>query len=613
MHVMNDPVTGRIEKLLANIECERSVRILYACESGSRAWGFASPDSDYDIRFLYARDENTYLSVVYPPDTIEVPIHDDLDPGGWDVRKALGLLGKSNGALLEWLHSPIVYRAEEGFLDRWRQAACEVFSAKNAVDHYRGLAKQMTRGKLQTEAVRAKDYLYALRAVLAAEWIFAGRGIPPVPFAELLPVAPEEIRALVPGLLEHKARTNEAERMARIPALDAFLTDRLEENTGRAGTLSSGPEDRSVLDRVFRAEIRPANPEMTADYTLERVMWKDVLLFDSVAGSHAYGLVLAHSDEDRRGVFVATPGLLGGLDSVEQVADEKNDQVYYEVGRLVELLLKNNPTALELIAMPEDCVKFRHPLFERLRPGIFLSKLCEKTFGNYAMAQVHKARGLNKKIVNPQPEERRTLLSFCHVPSGQGSVLLEDWLAERGLRQRDCGITAVRGTSGVFAIYHFEGCRGIVSPRDADVLVFTSVPKEAEPIGWMHCNEDAFKAHCKAHREYWEWVGQRNEERFATNASHGRGYDSKNLMHTLRLLKTAEDIAREGVIRVRRSDREYLLDVRAGKFRYEELVAKAEEMHAGLASLYAASGLPDEPDREAANRLLVAIRADFHG
>ena len=109
--------TKDIAHLLAEVEREHGVRILYACESGSRAWGFASPDSDYDIRFLYTRKGAYYGNVFTGSDTIEMAIEDDLDPGGWDVKKAAGLLSKSNGALVEWLHSPIVYRNDAGFLD----------------------------------------------------------------------------------------------------------------------------------------------------------------------------------------------------------------------------------------------------------------------------------------------------------------------------------------------------------------------------------------------------------------------------------------------------------------------------------------------------------------
>ncbi|MGC4013078.1 MAG: nucleotidyltransferase domain-containing protein [Luteolibacter sp.] len=605
-------VESRIAELLDQIERQHGFRILYACESGSRAWGFASPDSDYDIRFLFAHPEHAYLTIAGVTSAIDLPIVDELDAGGWDIRKAAGLLGKSNGALLEWLHSPIVYRAEPGFLDRWRATAREVFSPRAASDHYRGLAKQMWLGKLQSDQVRAKDYLYALRATLAARWILSGKGIPPVAFAELLPVAPPEIQALVPGLLKHKAATNEGERMARLPVLDAFLED-------GAGQLDDLP-DRShagmaVLDRLFFSELsRPfQETPRKKDFNLERVRRKDVLLFDTIAGSHAYGTAVEGSDEDRRGVFVAPQDFLFGLESIEQVADERNDEVYYELGRFVELLLRNNPNVLELLASPEDCIRYRHPLFDRLKPELFLSKLCALTFGEYAMGQIRKARGLNKKIVNPQPEQRLEILDFCHVPEGQGSLPVKEWLALRGLRQEDCGLTALTHTSDLFAIYHDPSVnyRGIISPKDPDALHFSSVPKDAEPIAWMTCNRDAFRAHCKAHREYWEWVANRNEERYRTNVGHGRGYDSKNLLHTLRLLDMAEEIAREGVLLVRRPNRDFLLQVRAGEFEYEELVERAEQQLVRVREAFEQSSLPDEPDRDRINALLVEIRREF--
>jgi hypothetical protein len=162
----------------------------------------------------------------------------------------------------------------------------------------------------------------------------------------------------------------------------------------------------------------------------------------------------------------------------------------------------------------------------------------------------------------------------------------------------------------MFAIYHDRSgnSRGIVSPKDPDTLIFSSVTKEAMPLAWMHFNRDAFQAHCKAHREYWEWVGQRNEERYSTNASHGRGYDSKNLMHTLRLLDMAGEIASEGVLRIRRPNRDDLLRVRSGEFAYEDLVARADEQLAAVQAAFEASPLPAQPDRDQVNALLVEIR-----
>ena len=599
-----------INTLLSRIEASHGVRIVYAVESGSRAWGFASPDSDYDIRFIFIRDEGSYVSVQEGLESIDLPLEGELDAGGWDIRKAARLLGKSNGALVEWLHSPIIYRNENGFRERWQSMAREIFSPRASSDHYRGLAKQMVLGKLRSDTVRAKDYLYALRAALAAKWIAETHTIPPVPFADLFEIAPPVIQALIPELLDHKARTAESEQMERLPELDALLHEFLESVT----TLPQGSGDITSLDRLLRSEIhRTVELLQAVDFTLERIRQPDLLLLDTVAGSQAYGTAIEGSDEDRRGVFVAPRSFIGGLDAIEQVADERNDQVYYELGHFVSLLLKNNPNALELLAMPEDCIRHRHPLFELLKPEIFLSKLCAKTFGEYAMGQIRKARGLNKKIVNPQPEMRLALLDFCHVPQGQGSVPVLAWLSDRNLDPRKCGLTAVQHAAGMFAIYHDPAAnyRGLVSPRDPDALIFSSVPKEAEPIGWMQFNHDAFRTHCKAHREYWEWVGQRNEERYTTNSQHGRGYDSKNLLHTIRLLDMAGEIAREGVLRIRRPNRDFLLRVRSGEFDYEDLVSRAEQQLVEVIDAFETCGLQDQPDRARVNRLLVEIRNAF--
>ena len=229
------------------------------------------------------------------------------------------------------------------------------------------------------------------------------------------------------------------------------------------------------------------------------------------------------------------------------------------------------------------------------------------------MGQIRKARGLNKKIVNPQPETRMALLDFCHVPEGQGSVPVIEWLTVRGIDPKRCGLTSVQHAAGMFAVYYEPAMeyRGLVSPKDPDSLVFSSVPKEAMPLTWLHLNMDAFKAHCKAHREYWEWVSQRNEARYRTNVEHGRGYDSKNLLHTLRLLDMAGEIATEGELRVRRENRDFLLRVRNGEFSYEELVERAETQLAEVQAAFERSPLPDEPDRRLVSSVLVSIREEM--
>ena len=601
-----------IEQLLANVEKERGIRILYACESGSRAWGFASPDSDYDIRFLYTRNESEYLNVFSGPDTIEMQIEDDLDPGGWDAKKAAGLLSKSNGSLVEWLHSPIVYREEKGFLELWRDACRECFCVRSSAAHYRGLAVQIWKGKCQHETVRAKDYLYVLRALFAAEWILKTKDPAPVAFEQLRAEhSPKEIDRL----LAWKSESDEGQLMERSAILDQLIEKIFSD---LAILFDGAPKEElkpEVCDKLFRRTLALSRESSSNFANVIMVRKSRGLLVDSVAGSRAYGTNHAKSDQDRRGVFVAPSKIMLGYDPISQVSDEKGDEVYYELRRVGELLLKNNPNALELLAIPEDCVRFRHPAFSLLTTELFLSKLCGQTFGNYAMGQIRKARGLNKKIVNPQPEERKTLLDFCFILEGQGSVPLLDWLESRGFEQDSCGLVGVDHACDNFALFYDEsnelGYRGIVSKKDDSALLCSSVPHEAQPKAWLSCNRDSFKAHCKSHREYWEWVELRNEERYLTNTEHGRGYDSKNLMHTLRLLDMAEEIATEGVLRVRRPNRDWLMRVRAGEFSYEEIVARAEEQLERVEAAYETAALPEYPDQKKVEEVLLEIREAF--
>lgn len=349
------------------------------------------------------------------------------------------------------------------------------------------------------------------------------------------------------------------------------------------------------------------------DLNLDRIREKDLLLLDAISGSQAYGTSTPESDEDFRGVFVMPSSFHTGLESIEQISDEKEDQQFYELTRFFGLLVKNNPTALELLYTPEDCIRYKHPAFDLIKKEFFLSKLCEQSFAGYAVTQIKKARGLNKKIVNPQPEERKHLREFCYILEGQGSKPLGEWLEYNQLSEHDCGLVAVNHAAGTYALFHGPSIpyRGIFSQKgDASVLC-SSVPYEAQPVAWMTCNFDAFKAHCRAHREYWEWVGKRNENRYQTNASHGRGYDSKNMMHTLRLLDMAIEIAEEQTIHVRRPNAEWLLQVKRGEFEYEELLSLAERKLEEVKASYAKSSLKNEPNFYETGELLLEVRNAF--
>lgn len=260
-------VREEILKRLDQAEVEHGVRILYACESGSRAWGFASPDSDYDVRFIYARDRDWYLSfdVERCRDVIEYPIIDDIDCSGWDIRKTLYLFTRTNGALLEWLHSPITYLERGPTASDLRRLAPRSLNATALCYHYSHMARGNAREYLFNDRVRLKKYFYVLRPLLAIRYIEKGKGIPPVRFEDLLEaVAPDEIRASIVALLELKRNTEELGLGDPIPEIGRFIESELE----RHGTLFSGQgrpdlldndEIRSELNTVFRHAISVAS------------------------------------------------------------------------------------------------------------------------------------------------------------------------------------------------------------------------------------------------------------------------------------------------------------------------------------------------------------------
>jgi uncharacterized protein len=341
-----------------------------------------------------------------------------------------------------------------------------------------------------------------------------------------------------------------------------------------------------------------------------------LLLFEAVTGSRAYGTDLPTSDYDRRGVFVLPKKQFYGLTDLPQVGDERNDNVYYELRRFFDLLVKNNPNMLELLAMPEDCVLYRHPLFEKIKPELFLSKLCQQTFAGYAMSQIKKARGLNKKIVNPVAEERKSILEFCYMVEGQGSVPLLHWLEVRGYDQHQCGLVNIPHFRDAYALFYDEtgtlGFRGILNKPAANEVALSSVPKGMEPAGILSFNKDGYQVYCKDYRDYWDWVDQRNPERYANTVSHGKNYDAKNMLHTFRLLDMAEEIARFGEIRVRRPNREFLLKIRAGEFDYEELLKWAAEKIERIEELFEKADLPEKPNVVRAEEVLAGVREAWY-
>lgn len=249
-----------INEALADLESEHGFRILYACESGSRAWGFASADSDYDVRFIYAWPHDRYLGVFDPPATIDCGIDENaLDLTGWDLRKALALFRKSNGSLYEWLHSPIVYREDDPVVSEWRSLAPEFFLPKNSAGHYLGLSKQIWGRMTEKDdaTVTAKKYLYVLRSILASRFVVERRKRIPVPFDDLRAVLElsEEISSEIGGMISAKADARESDEISRSECLDRFIETERDRLDLLIDELPSEPGPVERLDQFFRSVI----------------------------------------------------------------------------------------------------------------------------------------------------------------------------------------------------------------------------------------------------------------------------------------------------------------------------------------------------------------------
>ncbi len=220
---------NRILNELTAIEAREDVRIVYACESGSRAWGMASADSDYDVRFLYAHRPEWYLSLEPGRDVIELPISERLDISGWDLRKTLRLFGHSNPALLEWLQSPIVYRETPEVVDPLRELIPTVFSPERAYHHYRSQARNFHRRSASDEGRTLKRFFYLLRTLLAALWVDARETPPPITIQALAnAMLPPELQPELERLLVVKRAGGEQEAAGAIGPLWDFAEAELQ-------------------------------------------------------------------------------------------------------------------------------------------------------------------------------------------------------------------------------------------------------------------------------------------------------------------------------------------------------------------------------------------------
>ena len=241
---------------LKDIEEKENVKIIMAVESGSRAWGFASPDSDYDVRFVYVRTLQDYLRLEKSKDIIEWQLDDVLDINGWDLKKALQLMYDSNPSIFEWCASPIVYKGSKAF-DELKEIRRAYYSRKKSLYHYWHMANNNYQAYLQGTEVKIKKYFYVIRPLLAAKWIIDTKTQPPMLFSELMAAElPVELMATVKKLLEMKQNMPEMGLAPKIKVLDDFIDTELEAIKKAADEEDALNRDWALLDEFFLRMVK---------------------------------------------------------------------------------------------------------------------------------------------------------------------------------------------------------------------------------------------------------------------------------------------------------------------------------------------------------------------
>jgi predicted nucleotidyltransferase len=252
------PIQETIVQNLQEVETQENVVVFYGCESGSRAWGFPSVDSDYDVRFLYIHPVDWYLSIVEKRDVIERPLSDQLDVNGWDLKKALGLFRKSNPPLLEWLGSPIIYKEQFTIAQQMRELAKTYYAPSACVFHYLHMAQGNVREYLKGDRVWVKKYFYVLRPLLAIKWIEQGYGVAPTEFGALLErtIPAGMLKDEINQLIEQKSLGAELDDGPRIPVISDFIETELARLEADAKQYKNNPAPTDVLDDLFRQALR---------------------------------------------------------------------------------------------------------------------------------------------------------------------------------------------------------------------------------------------------------------------------------------------------------------------------------------------------------------------
>ena len=400
--------------------------------------------------------------------------------------------------------------------------------------------------------------------------------------------------------------------------------------------------------------------------TFDSIREQNYLLFESVRGSHLFGLNTETSDIDTFGIFYCPEDqLLGtGKNYIPIVESDKNDDYWDEIGKFIIELQKSNPNALESIFTPEKWIKYFNPVLKPLWDirDELITKKCFSSFSGYAKQQIKKAAGLGKAInINPESVRRRkNPLEFCWVAQrdGGGDVRLDKWLERNGLKQEHCGIVHLSNTLEMYNLYYdwfadkdlkpddyirlrygikdssllqrfkynielsegkkteFIGYRGLLDPSDLESsqLRCSSISKEdaKKPLCTFQYNYLAFSQHCADYKRYWDWVKNSNPERFELNK--GYNYDGKNCCACIRLMTMAKEMAEGKGMLLDRSniDRDFLLSIKNHKITFKEVMDYMTSQENIMLDAFEKSTLPDDVDSDKLDKILIQIRKNLY-
>lgn len=370
------------------------------------------------------------------------------------------------------------------------------------------------------------------------------------------------------------------------------------------------------------------------------------VIYETVAGSHAYGTAHEGSDRDIRGVFALPAARYLELrEAPRQLADDRNNTIFYSLRRFVELAKNANPSILELLYMPADCILRCQPAMQHIvqARGLFVTRRAYDSHVEYAAAQIARARGRNKWVNNPQPRDPPPRESFCWVVPRRDSATpyRPVPLLQSGIDLHSCRAAALEHTPDVYRLYHYDPSghapdENSAAPSSAEdhvtdghgrdalgvfrgeggQIVCSSIPLSDEAtrcVGLLIYNRTAHEHALRDHKNYWQWRAARNESRWTTQERGERDYDAKNMMHTFRLLLSGEWILRHGepLVRVSGEPLAFLRSILAGAHSYDSLIAQAEDRVQAMADLRDRSALPAQPDGDAVDALLCEATACF--